>query len=159
MGDIIEVNGIIGRVKHITLRTTHLETRDRVIKVIPNSIVTGQSLINWSTNRSANRFQVFVGVGYNSDVNKVTELLLEAANSHLKILKSPKPTVQFLDFGSSSLDFVLHFFSDDFFEIEFVKSEVRYKILALFRANDIEIPFPQRDMWVRNAHDLNNLSK
>ncbi len=154
VGDIIEVNSIVGRVKHITLRTTHLETRDRVIKVIPNSIITGESLINWSTNRSANRFQVYVGVSYNSDVDKVTKLLLEAANSNIRILKSPKPNVQFKDFGSSSLDFVLHFFSDEFFEIEFVKSEVRYKILELFRANDIEIPFPQRDMWVRNVEDL-----
>ena len=154
--DIVEVNGMIGRIKHITLRTTHLETRDRVIKVIPNSVITGQSLINWSSNRSANRFQVYVGVSYSSDVNKVTELLLEVANSNVRILKSPKPTVQFLDFGSSSLDFVLHFFSDEFFEIEFVKSEVRYKILELFRANDIEIPFPQRDMWVRNADEQNN---
>jgi len=152
--DIVEVNGMIGRIKHITLRTTHLETRDRVIKVIPNSIITGQSLINWSTTGSANRFQVFVGVSYNCDVNKVTELLLEAANTNIRILKSPKSTVQFKDFGSSSLDFVLHFYSDEFFEIEFVKSEVRYKILELFRANGIEIPFPQRDMWIRNMEDL-----
>jgi len=152
--DIVEVNGMIGRIKHITLRTTHLETRDRVIKVIPNSIITGESLINWSTTGSANRFQVFVGVSYNCDVNKVTELLLEAANTNIRILKSPKPNVQFKDFGSSSLDFVLHFYSDEFFEIEFVKSEVRYKILELFRENGIEIPFPQRDMWIRNMEDL-----
>ncbi len=151
VGDVVEVNNIIGRIKHITLRTTHLETRDRVIKVIPNSVITGQSFINWSTNRASNRFQVYVGVGYSSDVEKVTKLLLEVANSNNRILKSPKPTVQFKDFGSSSLDFVLHFYSDEFFKIEFIKSEVRYKILEVFRANDIEIPFPQRDMWVRNS--------
>lgn len=89
-------------------------------------------------------------MSYSSDVDKVTALLLEAANAHPDVLETPHARVQFDGFGDSSLDFILHIFSHDFWRIEMIKSEIRYSITRLFRQNDVEIPFPQQDIWVRS---------
>ena len=152
--DIVEVNGIVGTVTSIGIRTSKVETRDRISILIPNSKLVGDNATNWSHNSEASRFQVYVGVAYTSDIDKVTALLLQAAKEHLTILKTPAPSVQFSDFGNSSLDFTLHFFSTDYLGVEFIKSELRYRITQLFRENQIEIPFPQRDLWLRNPERL-----
>lgn len=152
--DIVEVNGIVGTVTSIGIRTSKVETRDRISILIPNSKLVGDNATNWSHNSEASRFQVFVGVAYTSDIDKVTALLLQAAKEHLTILKTPAPSVQFSDFGNSSLDFTLHFFSTDYLGVEFIKSELRYRITQLFRENQVEIPFPQRDLWLRNPERL-----
>ena len=149
VGHIIQVNDVVGRVRHITLRTTHIQTRDEAIKIIPNSKLINNELINWSTSTNPTRFQVQVGVAYQSDVKLVSELILQAARVHPKVLKEPVPMVKFTAFGDSSLNFELQFYSYDYFRIEFVKSDIRFKILELFREHDIEIPFPQRDVWMR----------
>ena len=108
-------------------------------------------IINWGHEsvKSA-RFNVKVGVAYGSDVALVTRLLEQAASEHKQIIQEPKPFVYFVDFGESSLDFELLFFSNDFLYIEKIKSELRYRIDALFREHHIQIPFPQRDIWFRN---------
>ena len=153
VGHIIQVNDMVGRVRQITLRTTHIQTRDEAIRIIPNSKLINDELINWSTSENATRFQVGVGVAYSSDVELVSELILQAARIHPKVLKEPVPMVKFSNFGDSSLDFELQFYSHDYFRIEFVKSDLRYKILELFRNNDVEIPFPQTDVWMRKGED------
>lgn len=152
--DIIKVDGLIGRVESINMRTSKIATRDNVSILVPNSKLVGENAINWSHEETPSRFQVRVGVSYSSDVELVTSLLLQAAAEHPNILKTPAPVVQFIDFGSSSLDFDLHFFSKEYMRIEFVKSDIRYKIMKLFRANKVEIPFPQRDLWLRNGEVL-----
>lgn len=152
--DIVEVNGVVGTVTSIGIRTSKVETRDKISILIPNSKLVGDNATNWSHNSDASRFQVQVGVAYTSDVERVTDLLLQAAREHKAILQVPAPRVQFKDFGSSSLDFTLHFFSADYLGIEFVKSDLRYRITQLFRENKIEIPFPQRDLWLRNPESL-----
>lgn len=149
--DIVEVNGIVGKVTSIGLRTSKVQTRDRIAILVPNSKLVGDNATNWSHNRHAIRHQVNVGVAYSSDVELVTKLLLEVCKNHDKVLKDPAPQIQFKDFGNSSLDFILHFFSHEQMGIEFVKSDLRYRITQIFRANDIEIPFPQRDLWLRNG--------
>ena len=154
VGDVIKVDGLIGTVQKITIRTTHIQTRDTVIQIIPNSKLVNENVINWSHNRVPTRFQVNVGVSYASDINLVTSLILQAANDLPKILKKPAPSVQFIDFGNSSLDFQLHFYSNEYLKIEYLKSDVRYKIMELFRDNGIEIPFPQQDLWIRNLEKL-----
>ena len=131
-----------------------METLDHISILIPNSKLVGNKATNWSHNKASARFQLNVGVAYNSDINVVTLLLLQAANEHKKILETPVPEVQFKDFGSSSLDFVLHYYSYEFRRMEFVKSELRYRITELLRNNKIEIPFPQTDLWIRNANNL-----
>jgi len=154
VGDIMEMDGIVGTVTSIGIRTSKIETRDRISILIPNSKLVGDKAINWSHNEEPTRFQVNVGVAYSSDVELVTSLLLQAANEHKNILKTPPPRVQFKDFGNSSLDFMLHFFSYEYLPVEFTKSDLRYRITQLFRENNVEIPFPQTDLWLRNAKSL-----
>ena len=97
------------------------------------------------------RIRIPVGVAYGSDVQLVTSLLLQAGRSHQDVLAFPEPKVQFKDFGASSLDFVLHYYSHNFIGSEFVKSDLRYEIMDLFDKNEISIPFPQRDIWIKSG--------
>jgi len=154
VGDIIEVDSVVARVVSIGLRTSHVETRDRVVILIPNSRFVTEKVTNWSHNDSPTRFNISVGVAYGSDLELVGGLLLQAANSQSQVLKDPAPNYQFKNFGDSSLDFELYFFSDEFFRIEPIKSKIRMEIDRLFRENDVQIPFPQRDLWLRNPEAL-----
>ena len=150
VGDDVLVDGLVGTVKRIGLRTSRVQTRNDVSIIIPNSKLVGDNVINWSHESHATRFQVDVGVSYHSDVNLVTELLLEAAFANKRVLERPLPYVVFKDFGESSLDFTLHFYSRDYLKVETVKSELRFRIWHLFKEHYIEIPFPQRDVWIKN---------
>ncbi len=151
VGDIIEIDGVVGSVTAIGIRTSKVETRDKISIVIPNSKLVVDKAINWSHNAEPTRFQVDIGVAYDSDVELVTNLLLQVAKEHKDVLTHPKPQIQFKDFGNSSLDFSLHFFSKEYLRIVFIRSEIRYQILKLFRENKIEIPYPQQDVWLRNT--------
>ena len=150
IGDVIEVDGIVGQVKHIDLRTSKIETRDHIIIIVPNSKLVGDNVINWSHNREKTRFIIKVGVAYGSDVKLVKSLLEDAAIEHSSVSKNPAPIARFIDFGNSSLDFELVFFSREMFKIEFVKSDIRFLIDEKFRKNNVTIPFPQRDVHVYN---------
>ncbi len=159
VGDILEIETMVGRVTKIGLRTSTVETRDDIVVVLPNSKLVTDSVINWNHNHTPTRFKINVGVSYYSDVDLVTKLIIEAVNGHAKILTSPKPQVQFADFGNSSLDFTLYFFSHEFFRIEVIKSDLRYAIFRIFKKNNIEIPFPQRDLWLRNPEAFQEANK
>lgn len=150
VGDIIQLENEVVRVKVIGIRSSKVETRDGVVIIVPNTQLVGNKVINWSNNHRPTRFQVNVGVSYSSDIKLVTEILLNVAKQHISVLKEPPPIVFFNDFGSSSLDFILYFYSNDFFYIEKVKSEIRYQIAEKFRENNVVIPFPQRDVWMRS---------
>lgn len=151
IGDVVEIkDDIVGRVVEIGLRTSKIETRDQIIMVIPNSKFVTDIVINWSHMEKNTRFHVDVGVAYGSDVQKVTRVLLQCAADQQNISASPPPFVRFIDFGNSSLDFQLYFWSIETFRAEFIKSELRYKIDAAFRENGIHIPFPQRDIHIKS---------
>jgi len=156
VGDILSIGDLVGTVTSIGIRTSEVETRDEISIIIPNSKLVVDNVINLSHNKAPTRFQVKVGVAYSSDVELVTSLLLQTANSHKDVLKKPEPRVMFKDFGNSSLDFELHFYTFEYLRIEFVKSEIRYKITELFREHKVEIPFPQQDLWIRNQVDISN---
>lgn len=149
VGDIIDANNIIGRVTEVGLRTTKLATRDEIVMIIPNQLVVNQTVINWSQNRKATRFAIEVGVAYGSDTQKVKEILIEVAKNHPDVEQTPLPTVQFANFGNSSLDFKVMFFTHHLFQIERIKSEIRFGIDKRFRESNVIIPFPQRDLWVK----------
>jgi small-conductance mechanosensitive channel len=153
-GDVVEIAGTVGQVKEISLRTTTVTTRDDIVMIIPNQQLISDRVINWSQNKKSTRFGVSVGVAYGSDTRLVEKLLLEVAMTNELVQKDQAPTVQFKDFGSSSLDFTLFFYSFELFRIEYVKSQLRYGIDQKFRENNIQIPFPQRDLWLRNPEVL-----
>ena len=146
VGDIIEVDGKVGRVFEIRLRTTRALTRDDKVVVIPNHIFLTDSIYNYTQNHKTTRESIRVGVAYGSDVDLVTVLLLEVVKNQQGVLKNPKPFVLFDDFGDSALVFSLNFFINDSFGDPKIKSAIRYAIDASFRENNITIPFPQRDV-------------
>lgn len=149
VGDIIEVNDIVGEVKEIRLRTTKILTRDDTILLVPNHKFISESVLNWSENDWNTRFSVKVGVAYGSDVQLVKKCLLEAAINHENISNTPTPLVRFSDFGDSSLDFELLFWTIHIFRVKEIQSDLRFTIDQLFRDNNIQIPFPQRDIHIR----------
>lgn len=148
VGDILEVDGLVGNVKEIKLRTSLLRTRDGIYIVIPNSKILNEKVINWSANNKITRFSVPVGVAYGSDVKKVEELLLKSVENHSKVTKRPAPIVVFNDFGDSALLFEIWFWTSDTWSIEITKSEIRFEINRLFLESNIQIPFPQRDIRI-----------
>ncbi|WP_445381622.1 mechanosensitive ion channel family protein [Robiginitalea sp. IMCC43444] len=161
VGDIVKVDGIVGKVFEIKLRTTRALTRDDKVLVIPNHKFISDIIFNYTQNHRTTRESVSVGVAYGSDVQLVTELLLKAAKQEKAVLKSPKPFVLFDDFGDSALIFTLNFFITDAFSELRTKSALRYSIDALFRENGVTIPFPQRDVhfYQRSPVVLQNTSK
>lgn len=146
VGDIIEVDGKVGRVIDIKLRTTRMITRDDKIIIIPNHKFIKDTIINYTQNHKTTRESVTVGVKYGSDTRLVEKLLLEAADEQKGVLKKPKPFVLFQDFGDSALIFNLNFFIGDSFIDPLIKSEIRFRVDEKFRANNVTIPFPQRDV-------------
>ena len=149
VGDIIEIDGKVGRVEEIKLRTTRAVTIDNKVLVIPNHLYLENSLYNWTQNGIATRESVSVGVAYGSDVQLVKKLLLQAASTHPEVISTPEPTVVFTDFGDSSLNFKIVFTINDSFKAQFPKSDIRFEIDKLFRENNVTIPFPQRDVHIK----------
>ncbi|HNQ62001.1 MAG TPA: mechanosensitive ion channel [Bacteroidia bacterium] len=144
VGDVIEVNGLVCKVQIINLRTTTVLTREDKYIILPNSDLTRNQLINWTHSNVLSRFEIAVGVDYSSDVSLVMRILKQAAVEHKSVLREPKPSVRFDDYGDSSLKFLLFFWSEEVFRVENVKSEIRVRIFELFRENNVTIPFPQR---------------
>ncbi|MBG6132467.1 small-conductance mechanosensitive channel [Aquimarina sp. EL_43] len=148
VGDIIELDGKVGRVEEIKLRTTRAVTIDNKVLIIPNHKYMSSSLYNWTQNGTVTRESVSVGVAYGSDTQLVKELLIKAASSNSNVLKDPPPMVLFTDFADSSLNFKIIFTIDDSFQSGVPKSEIRFEIDRLFREHNINIPFPQREVTI-----------
>lgn len=146
VGDIVDVNGKVGKVFEIKLRTTRAITRDDKVIIIPNHKFISDIIYNYTQNHKMTRERVAVGVAYGSDVQLVTRLLEEVAHEQKGVLKNPKPFVLFEDFGDSALLFSINFFTNDSFGDPKVKSSMRYAIDAKFRQHNVTIPFPQRDV-------------
>ncbi|MEN8857996.1 MAG: mechanosensitive ion channel domain-containing protein [Flavobacteriaceae bacterium] len=144
--DIIEIDGKVGKVISINLRTTKVVTIQNKVLIIPNHLYLTNTLFNWTQNETITRESVDVGVAYGSDVQLVKKLLLEATENINGVLRKPAPLVLFNDFGDSSLNFKLVFTVRDSFTMVEVASNLRFEIDRLFREHKVTIPFPQRDV-------------
>ncbi len=153
VGDVVEVDGMIATVQEIKIRTSQVITREDIVIIIPNHKLINDNVINWSQNRKAVRFNVNVGVAYGSDIELVKKLLLEAAQEHPGTVKDEayKPFVRFINFGESSLDFQIFFYSKEKLLFENIKSDLRFLIDKKFRENNITIPFPQRTLHFKSG--------
>lgn len=151
VGDTVQLQEGIGLVKKIGLRTSEVELRDSRVVVVPNSSIINNPFLNWDKNNKLTRFTVTVGVAYGSDVEKVRELLIESARTNRYVMDRPSPSVRFVDFGDSALIFELLFWSTVLITIEDVKSDLRFSIDKAFRENGVHIPFPQRDLWLKQV--------
>ncbi len=150
VGDVVEIQDqTVGRVKEIGLRTSKIETRNNIIMIIPNSKFISDSVINWSHMEKKSRFLVSVGVAYGSDAELVRKVLIECALQHKEVAKKPEPFVKLEDFGESSMDFELYFWTSNNFGVEIIKSDLRFLINKEFKNNGIQIPFPQRDLHIK----------
>ena len=155
IGDIVESDdGVIGRVSEINLRSSEIITRDNVVVIVPNSKFVAEKVINWSHNADSVRFMVEIGVAYASDVEKVIEVLQSVMEEHKFIEKTPEPFVRFLNFGDSSLDFQLFFWTSEVFTVENLKSDIRRTIHRRLKEEGIAIPFPQRDIHIISKKEV-----
>lgn len=150
VNDIVEIEGKIGKIEEIKLRTTRAVTIDDKVLVIPNHKFLTESLFNWTQNGVQTTEEVTVGVAYGSDVQLVKQILLEVAGNHPQILKVNPPAVLFIDFGDSALQFKLLFSLKNSYAHMRIKSDLRFEIDKKFRENNIQIPFPQRDVHIIN---------
>lgn len=148
IGDEIEVGQNIGTVKDVGIRASKIQAYDGSEVVIPNGDLLSQSLINWTLSDKRRRIELFVGVGYGSDMKKVKSVI-EGVLDRDKILKAPSPRVLMQNFGSSSVDFRLLFWVETMDIWIDMRSEVMNAIFEAFGENDIEIPFPKRDLYIK----------
>ncbi len=148
VGDIVEVDGKVGKIFEIKLRTTRAITRDDKVVIIPNHKFISDIVHNHTQNHRTTMEKIKVGVAYGSNVDLVTQILEEVVSEQQQVLKKPKPFVLFDDFGDSALQFSLNFFTNDSFAGPRIKSEIRYKINTKFQENNVIIPFPQRDVHI-----------
>lgn len=144
-GDVIAIDGTYGQIRDMGARCVSIVTRDGTEYLLPNEDLITSQVVNWSYSSTFLRVKIGVGVSYDSDVHQVIELMIAAAKNHDRVLDDPQPVCQLKDFGDSSIDMELRFWiSDPENGIANVSSAVRMEIWDSFKANGIEIPFPQR---------------
>lgn len=146
VGDELEIDGMMVRVERIDLRSTRVVTRFGNLIVLPNGLISGQTVRNFTQGENATMIQVDVGVAYGSDVAKVKTILLEAANAESEVIRKSETAVLFNDFMDSSLLFSVYFWIEKPFQRKIIASSIRFRIDEEFRKNGIKIPFPQRDI-------------
>ncbi len=154
IGDWVVINGQEGIVRQINMRSTELEAGDKSTIIIPNSDILSKSLVNYTYNGRSGRVAVKVGVGYESDIAQVRKALLEIAASNKNVLPNPAPAVSINNLGDSSLEFQLVCFTANVFNRGAIGDDLREKIITRFRELNINIPFPQRTVYLENPETL-----
>ncbi|MBN1932600.1 MAG: mechanosensitive ion channel [Desulfobacterales bacterium] len=158
VGDVVEVNGIWGKVNKINVRSTLVQTYDNASLIIPNSEFISSQLTNWSFKDSRIRRKITVGVAYGSDLSLVRQTLMEVAENHPRVLTEPQPDILFEDFGDSALVFTLRIWTLVDYALS-TDTEIRLEIDRLFRKRNIQIPFPQRDIHLQSTSVQKNLDQ
>ena len=154
--DLIELeDGTSGYVRHTGARYTLIETFENREIMIPNEDFITHRMTNWTYSNTLGRIDISIGVAYGSDLRKTHELMIEAATEHPKCSEQNPPDCFLEEYGDSAVLFTLYFWVDNIIEgRKKPKSDVMFAIWDKFEANDIQIPFPQRDVHVKNIGDL-----
>ena len=150
VGDILEIDGDRVIIQEIGLRTSKGMNVRQIVVIIPNSLITTNKVINWSHQTQKTLWNIDIGVAYGSDVDLVIKTLEESAVEHLEFSECEFKEVRFVNFGNSSMDFQLFFYSKNIIGIEKVKSDIRKIIYKKFNENKITIPFPQMDLHIKS---------
>jgi len=151
VGDRVTVGDKIGDVENIRIRSTTIRTLNNISIIVPNTEFISNSVINWSHGDKRMRLDLEIGVSYNSDLQKVINALTEVAKENLEILQDPPPEVLLREFGDSAWNMQLRVWLPDPKRFDLVKSDLNCAIVGKFRENEIEIPFPQRDLHFRTG--------
>lgn len=146
VGDELEIEGSLVRVERIDLRSTRVITRSGDLIVLPNGMFAGQSVRNFTQGRDRTRLDVRVGVAYGSDTVLVSDLLVQAMRAQPEVADNEEIVVIFEDFGDSALVFEVRSWIRSPWTIDRIKSDIRFRIDALFREHGVVVPFPQRDV-------------
>jgi potassium-dependent mechanosensitive channel len=151
VGDTVEIAGEWGTIKKIGLRSTVVVTFSQSELIVPNGDLVSEKVTNWSLTNPVTRLAIPVGVAYGSDVQKVLRILVESARAHPSVADEPQQMALFTGFGDSSLDFELRVWVREIAARLPAKSAVLAEIDRRFREEEIEIPFPQRDLHLRSV--------
>jgi small-conductance mechanosensitive channel len=152
-GDVIQIDGQFGVVEKLNIRSTQMRTYDNVEVIVPNEDLLTSRLTTYTRSDRLMRIAVPVGVSYSSDPARVRDILVEAVGKHGLVRKSPEPSVQFMAFGDSSLDFRVLAWIDDPLRVSVIRSDLHFIIWNALKDAGVEIPFPQRDLHLRSASD------
>lgn len=145
LGDLVIINGYEGTVKQISMRSTVIEAGNKSNIIIPNSAIISGSVVNKTLNNRIGMIDIKVGVAYGSNVTQIKEILLDIANNDEAILKSPAPSVSFLDFSERSLNFQLNAFTPNISNSGEISFRIREQIIKRFDENGIMIPFIEKN--------------
>jgi len=156
IGDLIEVEGVLGQVEEIGARCTRIRTGENIHILVPNSSFLEKNITNWTLSDRQIRADVTVGVAYGSAVEQVEKLLLQACDEFNAIRKNPEPFVLFTDFGDNALVFKVLFWINvqRVIERRLIESQLRFRIDDLFHKSEIVIAFPQRDVHLDSSSPL-----
>ena len=154
LGDWVEVGAYSGNVRKISVRSTEIETFDRASIIVPNADLIGGVVTNWTHANNYGRVIIPIGVGYDSDVHHVRDVLMEVVKANDLVLKRPEPTVLFMRFGADALEFEVRAILKDVNTVITATSDLNYAIAGRFREEGIEIPFAQRDVTIKNPEVL-----
>lgn len=151
VGDLLVIDGQFGTVKEIRIRSTVFETSDRSLLIIPNSQLISEKVLNWTHyGRGLNRLTLKVGVACDSDVRRVTQILTEVCLANPRVVKEPPPQIQFSAYGDSTLEFTIWVFLKTPADRVPATHELNSAILETCRQHGIEMPFPQRDLHLKD---------
>ncbi len=159
-GDVIQLEDAYGRVREMGGRCVSVVTRDEKEYLIPNEDLISQQVINWSYSNSRVRIKASVGISYNADPHKATELILASIKGLPRVLEKPEPKCLLKGFGDNSVDLQLRFWiGDPRNGVANITSEVLFRVWDTLKENNIEIPFPQRDVHLDIAQPVRIVSE
>lgn len=149
VGDVVDVGGELGSVERVGIRATTLRKFDQTQAIVPNGDLISSTVTNWTLDDRRARLDFTLGVAYGSDTRLVERLIRATVVNHQNVLEDPEPRIFFVEFGDSSLNFRILAYVNDLMERFATLSDLHFAIDDAFRENNVEIPFPQRDLHVR----------
>lgn len=150
-GDRVQVDDLEGNIKRISFRSTSVRTNDNFTIIVPNSYFLQNKIINWSHSERRVRLWLPIGIGYQEDLEKVRKIMLQIADEHPQVLKTPAPDVVFESVGASALNFTLRVWTEKFISNpKDLKSELYFSMYTRLRSEKVEMAYPQLDIWFRD---------
>lgn len=150
-GDRIQMNDLEGNIKRVSFRSTEVQTNDNFTIIVPNSYFLQNKIVNWSHSGNRVRLHLPIGIGYREDLDKVREVMLQAAKENKYVLEEPASDVIFENVGASALNLTLRFWTEKYTSYpRDLKSELYFSVYTRLRDANIEMAYPQLDIWFRD---------